>query len=64
MHDENALPLEFRSATTLFSLLRARRLGALELLDLQLSRIERTNSSLNAVLAPGGFVPPPTIRSH
>jgi amidase len=51
MHDENALPLEFRSATTLLSLLRARRLGALELLDLQLSRIERTNSSLNAVVA-------------
>jgi amidase len=51
MHDENALPLEFRSATTLLSLLRARRLGALELLDLQLARIARVNPSLNAVVA-------------
>ena len=51
MRDENALPLEFRSAITLLALLRSRRLGARELLDLQLSRIERTNSSLNAVVA-------------
>src|SRR3569833_1924294 len=51
MRDENALPLELRSATGLLSLIQARRLGALELLDLQLSRIARTNPSLNAVLA-------------
>lgn len=51
MNDENALPLEFRSATHLLSLLRARRLGALELLDLQLARIERLNPALNAVVA-------------
>jgi amidase len=51
MNNENALPLEFRSATTLLSLLRTRRLGALELLDLQLARIERANPALNAVIA-------------
>ncbi len=51
MKDEDSLPLEFRSATTLLSLLRARKLGALELLDLQLARIGRMNSELNAVVA-------------
>ncbi len=51
MNNENALPPEFRSAATLVSLLRARRLGALELLDLQLARISRVNHRLNAVVA-------------
>ena len=51
MNNENALPPEFRSATTLLSLLRARKLGALELLDLQLARISRVNPLLNAVVA-------------
>ena len=51
MKDEDTLPVEFRSATTLLSLLRARRLGALELLDLQLAAIERANPALNAVVA-------------
>jgi amidase len=51
MKNEDSLPLEFRSATTLLALLRARRLGALELLDAQLARIERTNPALNAVVA-------------
>lgn len=47
----NASAVEFQSATGLLRLLRARKLGALELLDLQLSRIERLNSALNAVTA-------------
>ncbi|MDB6010403.1 MAG: amiE [Gammaproteobacteria bacterium] len=51
MHNENTLPLELRSATELLRLLRERRLGSLELLDLQLSRIERVNPTLNAVVA-------------
>jgi amidase len=51
MNDEHALPVEFRSATTLLSMLQARRLGALELLDLQLARIARVNPALNAVVA-------------
>ena len=51
MNNEDLLPLEFRSATTLLSLLRARKLGALELLDLQLARIGRTNPALNAVVS-------------
>jgi amidase len=51
MNNEDSLPLEFRSASALLSLLRERRLGALELLDLQLARIARLNPSLNAVVA-------------
>ena len=51
MKNESALPPEFRSATTLLSLLRERKLGALELLDLQLARIGRINPKLNAVVA-------------
>ena len=51
MNNENALPPEFRSATTLLSLLRERKLGALELLDVQLARIERVNPKLNAIVA-------------
>ena len=51
MNDEDQLAPEFRSATALLSLLRARKLGSLELLDLQLARIERVNPTLNAVVA-------------
>ena len=51
MQDENTLPPEFRSATTLLALLRNRSIGVLELLDLQLARIARFNPSLNAVVA-------------
>ena len=39
------------SATGLLALLRGRELGSLELLDLQLDRIERFNPQLNAVVA-------------
>ncbi len=51
MQDEGKLPPELRSATTLLGLLRQRKLGALELLEMQLQRIERLNPSLNAVVA-------------
>jgi amidase len=40
-----------KSAAELLRLLRDRKLGALELLDLQLSRIDRLNPALNAVVA-------------
>ena len=39
------------SATDLLRLLRERKLGSLELLDLQLARLERLNPALNAVVA-------------
>jgi amidase len=45
------MPITLKSATELLRLLRERKLGALELLDLQLSRIERLNPALNAVVA-------------
>ena len=51
MHNENTLPPEFRSATGLIGLLRERKLGALELLDLQLARVARNNPQLNAIVA-------------
>jgi amidase len=44
-------PVTLKSASELLKLLRERKLGALELLDLQLSRIERLNPALNAVVA-------------
>lgn len=44
-------PTTLTPATGLLRLLRERKLGALELLDLQLSRIERLNPALNAVVA-------------
>lgn len=47
----NTLPITLKSATELLRLLRERKLGALELLDLQLSRIDRLNPALNAVVA-------------
>ena len=52
MHNENTLPLELRSATELLRLLRERRVGSLELLDLQLSRIERVNPMGLQVVGP------------
>ncbi len=51
MHDEGSLPPEFRSATSLLALMRERKLGALELLDLQLARASRENPKLNAIVA-------------
>jgi amidase len=45
------LALELRSATELLALLRDRELGSLELLDLQLARIEARDGELNAVVA-------------
>ena len=43
--------VELQSAIGLLRLLRERKLGSLELLDLQLARIERLNPALNAVIA-------------
>lgn len=47
----NTIPPILKSAAELLRLLRERKLGALELLDLQLSRIDRLNPALNAVVA-------------
>ncbi len=44
-------PPELWSATDLLSAIEARRLGALELLDLFIARLERLNPALNAVIA-------------
>jgi len=44
-------PLELRSTTELLALLRERKLGAVELLDRLLARVERLNPGLNAVVA-------------
>jgi len=44
-------PVELNSATVLLRLLRERKLGSLELLDLLLARLERINPALNAVVA-------------
>jgi amidase len=44
-------PLLMKPATELLRLLRERKLGALELLNLQLSHIDRLNPTLNAVVA-------------
>jgi amidase len=44
-------PVELRSATRLLQMLREREIGALELLDLLLARVERLNPGLNAVVA-------------
>jgi len=45
------LDVPFRSATQLAAMIRKRTIGCLELLDLYLSRIERYNPKLNAVIA-------------
>ena len=45
------LTLPFRSARQLASDLRRRKLGALELLELYLARVERYNPRLNAIIA-------------
>ena len=47
----NSNPLLTNPATELLRLLRERKLGALELLDLQLARIDTLNPALNAVVA-------------
>lgn len=51
MHDTDTLPTELRSASALLRLLRDRKMGSLELLELQLARVERLNPGLNAVVA-------------
>lgn len=43
--------LPFRSATELAAMIKARKLGAVELLDLYLARIEKHNPRLNAIVA-------------
>src|SRR3989304_8255849 len=45
------LTLPFRSPRQLASALRRRKLGALELLELYLARVERYNPRLNAIIA-------------
>ena len=44
-------PLEFKPATELLELLRTRKIGAVELLNLHLARVEKYNPTLNAVVA-------------
>jgi amidase len=48
---DRELPLELRSARTLLALLRARKIGAVELLGLVLARVERLNPSFNMLVA-------------
>jgi amidase len=45
------LPLPFRSAKDLASLVRKKKIGALELLDLYIARMEKYNSRINAIIA-------------
>jgi amidase len=47
----DSLPPELQSATNVLALLRARKLGSLELLELLLARIQRLNPTVNAVVA-------------
>jgi amidase len=49
--ESSAQPLEFQSATEMLSLLRARQIGAVELLKLHLERFEKYNPALNVVVA-------------
>jgi amidase len=44
------LPLPFRSAKQLAALIRQKKIGCLELLDLYLKRVERYNPKLNAII--------------
>jgi amidase len=46
----NKLPIEFRSALDQARLLRARKIGARELLDLCWARVEKHNPAVNAVI--------------
>ncbi len=48
---QSTLPVELRSATEILALLRERKLGSLELLEMLLTRVERLNPGLNAVVA-------------
>lgn len=51
LHASSDHPVEFQSATQLLGLLRAREIGAVELLQLHLSRCEKYNPAINAVVA-------------
>lgn len=51
MHSYQSVSLEMQPATELLRLLRERKIGSLELLELQLARINRLNPALNAVVA-------------
>ena len=44
------LTLPFRSTKQLASLIRRKKIGCLELLDLYLKRIKRYNSAINAII--------------
>ena len=44
-------PPEFQSASELLSLLRSRKIGAVELLKLHIERLEKYNPALNVVVA-------------
>jgi amidase len=44
------LPLPFRSAKQLAALIRQKKIGCLELLDLYLKRVERYNPKINAII--------------
>jgi amidase len=48
--EEKMLALPFRSAKQLASLIRRKKIGCLELLDLYLGRVERYNPKVNAVV--------------
>jgi len=50
METSPGLDIALKSASYLTAALRARELGALELLDHQLARVERLNARLNAVV--------------
>ena len=45
------LPIELRSATQLLTMLQNRKIGAVELLNLFLARVDKLNSGLNLVIA-------------
>jgi Asp-tRNA(Asn)/Glu-tRNA(Gln) amidotransferase A subunit family amidase len=52
--ESSAQPLEFQSATEMLSLLRAKRIGAVELLKLHLERFDKYNPALNVDGLPMG----------
>lgn len=54
------LELPFRSAKQLAALIRRKKLGCVELLDLYLERIERYNPRLNAII----FIDPEAARER